>query len=304
MTSEQPDVTVVIPAYNAAETIGEALRSVLAQTYRRFEALVIDDGSNDATPQIAGGSRDERVKVISVPNGGVAKARNLGIQEARGEFVAFLDADDVWLPWKLDRQVAALRSNPAVGLCFTGARRVDSGLRPIGDIPANGYRDYCEALLLHANIVSAGSSSVVMRRGPLQDAGSFDPRFSQCADWELWLRLSRRIQFLPISEPGVLYRVHEARMSRDIALLERDTFAVLNKFFADPGSAAYLPLRARVCSNHWMICSGSYLHAGQLVSSLRCLVRGLIAYPPNIGRPLMLPRRWLMRLTARTESTA
>jgi len=292
-----PEVSVVIPAYNAERTLGETLASAIAQTFDDFELIVVDDGSTDATADVARAAGDERIRVLTTANRGVARARTHGIQEADGQLVAFLDADDIWMPTKLERQVALLSTRPEVGMCFTAAIRVDADARPIAPMQVREYGDYCAALLLHSMVAGCISSGVVRRTLALE-AGGFDPAFSQSADWDFWLRLSRLTDFAPVPDPLVRYRTYAGNMSSDIPLLERDTFAVLDKFFADPASEPYLPLRSRVYSNHWMICSGSYLHAGHVRASTRCLWRGLVADPASIRRPLGMPRRWIARLTS------
>lgn len=307
-----PKVSVVIPAYNAEHTLPETLASALDQTYRDFEVVVVDDGSTDDTAGVARGVGDDRVRVISVANGGVARARNTGIREASGEFITFLDADDLWRPTKLERQIELLHGEAGVGVSVTGATRIDSGSRPVIRRPAwsaeglvvrrmlgAALDDYCEALLLNSMVAGCISSGMV-RRSTVEQVGGFDPSFSQAADWDYWLRLSRMTRFGVLDDEMVLYRVHLGNMSRDIALLERETFAVLDKFFADPASERYMSLRPRAYSNHWMICSGSYLHAGQIGSSLRCLALGLRAYPAAIRQPLGLPARWIRRRTTHT----
>lgn len=289
-------VSVVVPAYNAERTITDTLASVVAQTFKDIEVIVIDDGSVDGTARVAREAGDERVRVISTRNGGVAAARNRGIAEAKGEFVALLDADDLWLPTKLERQVALLESRPSVGMCFTAAERVDINTRPVGRIPAREYRDYCEALLLYSVVVSAGASSAMIRRTLALEIDGFDTSFSQSADWDFWLRLSRVTRFAAIPDVLMSYRSSPGNMSSDAELLERDTFAVLDKFFANPTSVRYQFLRTRSYSNHWMICAGSYLHAGQIGASLRSLRYGLRAYPANSWRLLGVPWRWIRRL--------
>src|SRR5262249_15019068 len=130
-----PEVSVVVPAYNAERTLRETLDSVLGQTLQDFEVLVVDDGSSDATAAVARDAGDPRVRVLSVPNGGVARARNLGIQEANGDLIAFLDADDLWRPRKLERQVEALEARPRAGMSFTAALRIDADGDPLGPMP-------------------------------------------------------------------------------------------------------------------------------------------------------------------------
>jgi glycosyltransferase involved in cell wall biosynthesis len=293
---QPPRVSVVIPAYNAAPTLGRTLESVLKQTFASLDVIVVDDGSTDDTAEIAQSTGDVRVKVIQTPNGGVSRARNRGMAGASGELIALLDADDLWLPDKLEKQVNLMDAEPDIGVSFTAATRVDESGSVIGELPALMYDDYSAALLLYSVVISAADSTAVIRRDVAEQLGGFDPNFSQCADWDYFLRASRVATIAPLPEPLVLYWTAASNMSRDIALLERDTFAVLRKTFDDPEFAAYVPIRRRVYSNHWMICSGSYLHAGLMGAALRCLVHGLAADPSNLGRPLGLPRRWLQRL--------
>jgi hypothetical protein len=140
----------------------------------------------------------------------------------------------------------------------------------------------------------------MVRRGVDRDIGGFDPAFSQCADWDYLLRLSLATKLRPVPDYLVMHRAGDWNMSRNIGLLERDTFAVLDKFFADDHAGHYEPLRRECYSNHWMIVSGSYLHARDVGSSLRCLQRGLRIWPRNASRPLGAPLRWGRRLAART----
>lgn len=287
-----PAVSVIIPAYNADRTLAGTIESVLGQTMDDFEVVVVDDGSTDRTAKIAEGFGPP-VRCISTPHGGVSRARNTGIEVAQGELIAFLDADDCWLPTKLERQVELMTVMPEVGLCFVGAQQVDDSLRVLGEMVAEDWADYCEALLLYSCVVTASCSSVMVRASIARSAGGFDPSLSQGADWEFWIRLSGVTRFAAISAPLVLYRFTPGSMSSDVRLLERDTMAVLEKFFSSSSSAPYLHLKRHCYSNHWMILSGSYLHAWSIKDSLRCLVKGLALYPRNVTRPLGLPYRWV-----------
>jgi glycosyltransferase involved in cell wall biosynthesis len=286
-----PRVSVVIPAYNAERFVAQTLESVLRQTYRDFEVIVIDDGSRDGTAAIAE-SFGTPVRCVRQDNGGVSRARNTGIREAAGEYVAFLDADDLWEPTKLECQVSLLETRGDVGLCFTGLLRVDPSLRPLGVTPGRAYADYCEALLLYSCVVPC--SSTLVRRRALDQVGGFDPAFSTSADWDFLLRMSRRVRFAPIADPLLIYRVTPGSMCSDSALLERDTFAVLEKFYGSDGDE-YRPIRGRCYSNYWMILSGCYLHAGHRADSLRCLANAVHLNPRHAGRALATPLRWLRR---------
>jgi glycosyltransferase involved in cell wall biosynthesis len=284
--AETPEITVIIPAYNAERTVGIAVDSVLAQTFADFELLVIDDGSQDETADVVTARDDRRVRCVRTENGGVSVARNRGLELAAGSYVAFLDADDAWQPTKLERQHLALTENPHVGLSFASAHFVDDDLRPVGLHVAVVRPDYSEALLLEGNILAGSASSVMVRTSVMKQVGGFDPSLSLCADWDLWLRTSVVTKFVPVHETLVLYRRLPGTMSSDPKVLERDTFALLDKFYADGASAAYSGLRKRAYANQWMVCAGSYLHTGHLRDSLRCVAAGLRSDPRTVRRLL------------------
>lgn len=296
-----PVVSVVIPAYNAETYLAATIESVLAQTFRDLEIIVVDDGSKDRTAAIA--RSFPQVRYVYKENGGVSTARNRGIAEARGEFVALLDADDLWKPSKLQRQVELMRARREAGVCFAGFSRVDSDLRVLQTIEAREFENLTEALLLHSNVISGSCSSVLIRRALLSDS-TFDPRFSQCADWDCWLRMSLTTRFAAVPEPLVLYRVSGASMSSSAQLLERDTFAVLDDFFARSCPPALRPLKAHAYSNHWLILAGSYLHARDLRNSLRSLGNAVRLRPQSVVRVAGLPVRWARRGFAKMKRTA
>lgn len=299
-------VSVVLPAYNAARTVGKAVDSVLTQTLTDLELLVVDDGSTDCTSEVVEAREDERLRCVKTENRGVAHARNCGVRLSSGEFVAFLDADDAWLPRKLEVQLDLMLKQPSIGLCFTSAEIVDRRLRRIGEDSADSFGDYTEALLMRGNVVAGGGSSAMVRRSALERVGGFDAGLSQCADWDLWLRLSVDTSFVAITEPLVQFTRAPGTMSSDPSLLERDTFAMLDRFFTTDVSLPYRPSRRRVYSTQWMVCAGTYLHAGCLRDSLRCVSRGLFVDPRSLSIPALLPvrvasRAWQNRLARRRE---
>jgi glycosyltransferase involved in cell wall biosynthesis len=291
-----PRVSVVIPAYEAASSIESTLASVAAQTFSDLEVLVVDDGSSDATADLAARHPVGAV-VIRQANAGVSAARNAAIDRASGDLVAFLDADDTWEPRKLELQVALADADPTIGVVYSSTTVVDDEDRPTRVIEVTSHDDPIESMLLRSSIMALSSGMV---RRELLDDVRFDPRFSQCADWHLWLRLGLRTRFAPVPTPLLRYRMGATNMSTNVALLERDTFAVLDAFYAEePGASRYLPIRDEVYSNHWMIVGGSYLHARQVGDALRCIVRGVRLHPSNVARPLGLPVRWARRVGKR-----
>jgi glycosyltransferase involved in cell wall biosynthesis len=194
---------------------------VLAQTFVDFELLIIDDGSRDDTTEVVAARDDSRLRLVRTENGGVAAARNRGLDLATGSYVAFLDADDAWRPAKLERQHVAMKERPGVGVCFASAEIVDDDLRPIGAEAAVLRSNYVEALVLEGNVIAGGGSGVMARTAVIEQAGGFDTQLSQCADWDLWLRMSVITQFLPLNDSLVLYRSVAGTMSSDPELLER-----------------------------------------------------------------------------------
>lgn len=203
-----PLVSVVIPAHNAEQYLAETLQSVFAQTYTALEVIVVDDGSTDGTAALV---REQfpAAACLSKVNGRVARARNHGIDHARGEWIAFLDADDVWLPEKIARQMAAVRDRPEVGLCFTDCtvflneprkvlHRASTAITPK---PGGGA-----AALFEDNFIT--TSTVMVRRSVLDAVGQFSPEFHGPEDFDLWLRIAERFSIAYIDEPLALYRRH------------------------------------------------------------------------------------------------
>lgn len=213
-----PRVTVVIPTYNRAATLPDAIASVLAQSLPDFELLIVDDASTDASPQIVSELDDPRVRLLRQPrNGGAAAARNRGLDEARGELVAFLDSDDEWLPEKLERQVALFdREGVDLGLVYSGIELVDpDGARELVEPRHRG--DVYGAMLLE-NVVYGGGSNAMIRRAAIDRVGGFDEAFPAIEDYDLWLRIARyyRVDFVP--EVLARYRtVDTTRVSKDLA---------------------------------------------------------------------------------------
>ena len=272
---------------------------MLAQTFVDFELLVIDDGSRDDTAEVVAARDDSRLRMVRTENGGVAAARNRGLDLVTGSYVAFLDADDAWRPAKLERQHLAMKERPGVGMCFTSADVVNDNLQPIGVLSAVARPDYTQALVLEGNVIAAGASSVMARAPVVQQAGGFDPRLSQCADWDMWLRMSVIADFVAIDERLVLYRSVAGTMSSDPRLLERDTIHLFEKFYANPASAGYRAIRNRAYANQRMVFAGSYLHAHRFQDSLRCLIAAVRRDPRSAARLPSVPLRWADRARRR-----
>jgi len=213
-----PLVSVIIPTYNRAWTLEAAVDSVLAQEYPNVEILVVDDGSTDETPALLDRYGDT-IRVLTIENGGVSRARNHGIAASTGEFIAFLDSDDSWLPGKLTEQVGFFEKNPEALICQTEEIWIRNGKRvnpckhhkkPSGDI--------FEASL-HLCLVSP--SAVMMRRSLFDTVGLFDESLPACEDYDLWLRIACRYPVYTTPSPLVVkHGGHDDQLSKT-PLLDR-----------------------------------------------------------------------------------
>jgi len=185
-----PTVSVIIPTYNRAGTLPRAIRSVFAQTFRDWEIIVVDDGSNDETPQLVKDLSDTRIKYLRHEcNRGPSGSRNTGIEAARGTYIAFLDSDDEWLPEKLAHDVQVFSSgNGDIGLVYTG-ELIFGPEGSVETLPPTLHGKVYDALLARDFIGSC--SRVAVRRDAVEIAGRFDEQLINEEDWDLWLRISK-----------------------------------------------------------------------------------------------------------------
>ena len=206
-------VSVVIPVHNGEKYLAQAIESVLAQTFRDFELLIVDDGSTDSSRAIMDryARRDARIRILSQANRGVSAAGNLGLEEARGEWVARLDADDVFLPDKLERQIAFIRRHPNVRIVGTLGYFISGAGRVIGLVNSDGpfTRAEFERMAGRGEPVFFVHSSTLMHRETVLSVGGYREQFVQAEDVDLWLRMAEKGHvLLKMSEPLLLYRLH------------------------------------------------------------------------------------------------
>jgi glycosyltransferase involved in cell wall biosynthesis len=235
---KQPLTSVVIPAYNAEPFLERTLRSALRQTHSNLEVIVVDDGSTDKTRVIAEAvaATDDRVRILSVPNGGVAKARNIGIAEANGEFVAFLDADDLWHQTKIELQLAAMSPGsgdyqPAAVYTFT--RTIDLEDRVTGSGNRILLSGYSFARHLYAKPVGNGSS-ILVRREAAVVAGGFDPTWAArgiggCEDLDFELRIAAKYPITALGLYLVGYRQYPGNMSSNSLAMSLGAIATVER---------------------------------------------------------------------------
>lgn len=220
-------VSVIIPTYNRAEFLRRAIDSVLGQTYQEFELLVIDDGSTDTTHEIVTAYR-KRITYIFQKNQGVSSTRNLGIQSSRGELLAFLDSDDVWLPEKLERQVVVMDQHPELQLCHADEIWIRRGVRVNPKKKHKKYGGYIFPYCLPLCVISP--SSVMIRRTLFEKVGYFDERLPACEDYDLWLRITKEYPVYFIEEPLLIkYGGHADQLSQQYWGIDRFRIQALEK---------------------------------------------------------------------------
>jgi glycosyltransferase involved in cell wall biosynthesis len=199
----KPQVSVIIPTYNRSWIIKEAIDSVLAQDYKEFELIVVDDGSTDHTSDVLDSSRNV-IKVLSQKNKGVSAARNRGIAEASGQFIAFLDSDDLWLPQKLSAQVEFFNQTPNALICQTEEVWIRNGLRVN---PKKRHKKLSGMIFKPSlELCLVSPSAVMIQRSLFDRVGEFDETLPACEDYDLWLRISCRFPVHLIDRPLIIKR--------------------------------------------------------------------------------------------------
>ncbi len=225
-------ISLIIPTYNRCKTLPSALHSALQQTFAVDEIIVVDDGSNDETVNMLA-AEFPQVQLIKQTNQGVSAARNRGIQQARGEWIAFLDSDDVWLKEKIALQMQALKKWPDIKICHTEEIWIRNGVR------VNAMHKHKKTggwIFKHCLPLCAMSpSSIMIHRSVFETIGVFDESFPACEDYDLWLRITARYPVLFIEQPLIYkYGGHEDQLSRKHWGMDRFRIRALENIIAQP----------------------------------------------------------------------
>lgn len=308
-----PLVSVIIPAYNAAAFIAKTLASIRTQTYPRIEVLVVDDGSKDSTPEIVRevSQKDTRIRLLQQSNAGVAAARNLGIQHAKGEFIAPIDADDLWHPKTIEKIVAQFQAGgPEVGVVYAWSVDIDELDRPTGgfhaaDVNGNVYK----TLVCHNFLGNA--SSTLIRKACLDRIGGYDRQLKArgaqgCEDWDLYLRLADCYEFEVVPEFLVSYRKVTGGLSHDFRQMARSQQLMLETVQHNhPEIPSFLYRLSR--SSFYLYLAHQCDHNKNAIAALFWLKQAIKADPitplGRVGIHLLLvknlARKWLAKGTSK-----
>ena len=276
-------VSVIIPTYNYGRFIAEAIQSVVEQTSRPGELIVVDDGSTDDTESVVRQFGDQ-VRYIKQENRGVSAARNRGVAESSGEFVAFFDADDTWEPKKIEKQLAVFENDSEVGLVHCGMNEFDDETRVSIGAEVGGMEGWVadEMLVSERTVIVGPGGTIMLKREAFDFAAGFDERLTIGEDWDLCYRIARRFKVGYVPEMLVNYRNHGAAAHHNVFEMERSTKIAWQKAF-DTDSASILRLRRRSYGNLYKVLAGSYLHAGQYGGFVRNLAKSLWFRPSYLG---------------------
>ena len=277
-------VSVVMPAFNVGWCVARAVDSVLTQSLREREVVVVDDGSADDTASVLARYGDA-IRVIRQTNAGMSAARNAGIRMARGNLVAFLDADDWWYPDKLQRQVTLMRERPELGFCSTAARVVNPEGRLLNVWYCPGpNNDMLRTLFAENAAIAGGCSAVMVRRELLDRVGLFDESLRGFEDPDLWIRLAAVSGYACIDEPLVEILRREHSVSRNLEHMRKSALASLRK------NRDLLPAglrgafwRACLASVYTDYAKGAY-RAGEVRAAVADTLRAFALSPGGRGR--------------------
>jgi glycosyltransferase involved in cell wall biosynthesis len=270
-----PVISAIVPTYNHAVFVTDAVASALAQTIHDLEVIVVDDGSTDDTTERLAGLR-HRITYLRQENRGLSAARNTGIAAARGEWIALLDADDVWHPEKSEVQLRVAKRNPDVDLI--GSR--STGERMPDHLPIDAP---CRRLRVRDFLVSSpmGTTGALIRRKRLNEVGPFDERLRAAEDRDMWLRFVNRFPALQIESPCWLYRQHEGQMNRDVNRMFENYRSVLEKFF--DGHPQHSSLKRLAWSHLHLDTAVTYARLGRPRDAWRHVLRSMFLYPWPMG---------------------
>jgi glycosyltransferase involved in cell wall biosynthesis len=282
-------VSVIIPNYNYSQYLGEAIDSVLAQTYSPIEIIVVDDGSTDGSREVLE-SYGDRVTAIFQQNAGVSAARNNGVSQSHGEFVAFLDADDAWLPAKVELQMQVFADDAGIGLSHVGVVEIDGrGNRLVERIDGMCGRVADALLRFERPVILGGGSGLMVPRRVFDEIGGFDMRLSTSADWDMFYQVSSRYSVGFVPEILLKYRFHLSNMHANIAAMEHDMLLGFEKAFAGGSSAE----RSKCYGNLYKMLAGSYFRSRKYPDFVRNAFKSIANRPANFGYFLQFPLRRL-----------
>jgi glycosyltransferase involved in cell wall biosynthesis len=291
-----PVVSVVIPAFNYSDFLPFAVHSVIGQTFKDLEIIVVDDGSTDNTHDVVSAINDCRLQYHYQENSGLAAARNTGINIATGKYVGFLDADDTWLPNKLAQQLRLLEQDSNLGLVYGGYEIIDSQ----GEVQSKRQPRVVTGNLLTelvlGNYVAGSATTSIVRASVFGRAGVFDESLRAAEDWDMWLRIGRHFSFGVVNSTVAQIRVHQTNMTSDPYLMDRYLQIVLDKFYKRCGQDEKLLRLERHARSRARLVAGVFAIRRRNFSAARRLaLKALMEDMSNFDAYILMGKSLLQR---------
>lgn len=294
-----PTISVIIPAYNAERTIASTIASVQKQIFTDLEIIVVNDGSTDRTLEVLQQISDPRMKVLSYENSGVSVSRNRGIAQATGEYIAFLDSDDLWTPEKLELQLTALQQSPKAGVAYSWTYFMfeDEKLSFVEN--SHSFEGNVYADLLLTNFLHSGSNPLI-RREAVESVGLFDPVIKSVEDWDYYIRLAKKWDFVLVPKAQILYRQHLSSISYNIEVMQQHCLQLMEKAF-ETAPQEFQYLKAKSLANIYQYSAQKYMktsdnNPANLYYAAHKLWLSIRLYPQNLlSKHTQSLVRWLLK---------
>lgn len=276
-----------MPVHNCEKYIKETISSALNQTYSNFELIIIDDGSTDNTANIIKNFNDPRIKYFYQKNSGVSRARNHGIYISQGKLLAFLDADDIWYPHKLESQIKEIRKSPEIGLVYSWVQYIDVNNNLIGETKYNIDKNFYINLLL-GNYIDNGSVPLI-KRECFDKVGKFN-NIRTGEDWDMWIRIAREYDFGFVKDYLIQYRIHPEGSSKNYKDMETRLFEILEREFnlINLKNPITKKIKKKAYSYRYIYLSGVCHNLMQHKDAFSYTLKAIQAYPPVLKERVML----------------
>lgn len=281
-----PEISVVIPAYNAARYLTDSISSVITQTFSNWELIIIDDGSTDNTPEVVKGFlANKRIRLIRQENKGVSAARNAGIKTATGKYIAFLDADDFFLPQNLQKKFDVLSAKPDIDFVYSDMIHCDNFLKDLYVEKGTEADNLLNKVLLwQSETIPCLPSNLVIKTSAIQGKIAFDEYLSNCADRFMKMNIAQSLKGKYIPEPLFKYRHAPGSMSTKVRLLEKDETYII-KQIKEKNIGPAGTFRRKAIANIYVILAGSwYKNEHKLLKAAKYGIKAIITYPPIFMR--------------------
>ena len=279
-------VSVIIPAYKAGQYIKETIQGVLNQTHTNFELIIVDDGSPDNQAEVIApiAASDPRIRYIKQKNGGVSSARNHGYRLSKGSFLAFLDADDLWLSNNLELKLAKFSSDTAFGLVHSDMAIMDGNSKRTGETKSGKEGYILDDLLSWNGTCIPTPSSILVKREVFEKVGNFDLKLSNAADQEFFFRVAKAYKIGRVPTITWWYRVHDNQMHSNIPVMEKDALLAY-QHAEEYGLFKSKSFRNECFANMYLIMGASWWGDGQnKFKGLQYIFKAIFIYPATIGK--------------------